>query len=224
MDVIALDRDHMMRALAERISEIAGTWTVDSGVIRSEGTPVILVTDLHGGAQDPRHVDVGFAFNPEHPEAPVLWDCAVGFGSTPAEVAETAAAMWLATTGKTMLELLVQRGELATHLGSDDPEGMPGFHVIHGPVLPMGADREALLDWVVERPLVPALRELLPPHLDQAINGVKVIFGAGAGEEIVEVRVNGTVREDLTDAVRRLDWPRPASFAYLKTFLLVFAD
>lgn len=94
--------------------------------------------------------------------------------------------------------------------------------MIHGPVLPFGADREPLLRWVLENPLLPTLRDTLPAHLDDAVNGVKLLFG---GDPVtVEVRVNGTVREDATAAVRALDWPRSARPTYVKTFLIAFRE
>lgn len=220
--MLPLDRDHMVRTLATRLSDLAGTWTPDGVTIRSEGSPLIVVADLHDGAQDPNHVDVGVALNPDHPDAPVLWDCAAGSGRTPVEIAETAAHMWLETTGNTVLELLTQKGDFASHIPGDDPAGLSGFHVIHGPVLPFGADREPLLRWVLENPLLPALRDTLPAHLDDAVNGVKLLFGGDP--ETVEVRVNGTVREDATAAVQALDWPRSARPTYVKTFLIAFQE
>jgi len=214
----------MVRTIAAHLNDLSGTWTVDGEVVRGEGSTVIVVTDLHGDAQEPNHVDVGVALNPEMAAAPVIWDCAAGHGATPEEVAETAAHMWVETTGSTVLELLVQDGRFAAHIVADDPEGLPGFHVLHGPVLPFGADREPLLRWVLDHPLLPALRETLPRHLDASVNGVKLLFGGTPDQETVEVRVNGAIRDDATEAVRALGWPRVEQPTFVKMFLLAFAD
>ncbi|WP_367131136.1 DUF6348 family protein [Saccharothrix sp. HUAS TT1] len=221
---VAIDRNRLLTALATGLSDIAGAWSVDGGVVRTEGSPVVLVEDLHGGEQPAGHVDVGFAFNPEAPGAPVLWDCAVGFGGTPAEVAEQAARTWLSTTAPALLELLAQRGELADHISGDDPVGLPGHHVIHGPIQSWGLDPVAMRDWTADHPLAPALRDTLPAHLDQPVNGVKLIFGGSAGSEVVEARVNGVVRPDVTEALRALDWPRGESANFARAFLVVLTD
>jgi hypothetical protein len=222
--MIELDRQHMVREIAAHLTELSGTWTVDGEVVLGEGSTVIVVTDLHGDAQEPNHVDVGVALNPGMAAAPVIWDCAAGHGTTPREVAETAARMWVETTGSTVLELLVQDGRFASHIVADDPDGLPGFHVLHGPVLPFGADREPLLRWVLDHPLLPALSETLPPHLDSSVNGVKLLFGGTRDDETVEVRVNGALCDDATDALRALGWPRVERPTFVKTFLLAFAE
>ncbi|MFD7653364.1 DUF6348 family protein [Actinosynnema sp. NPDC059797] len=224
MQPIGLDRDHLVHALAQRLNALAGSWSpVAGGVLLDEGPSVVVVTDLHDGTEHPNHIDVGFAPNPQHPDKLVLWDCAVGHGRTPAEVAEAAAAMWLAGTGKAVLELLTQEGEFATHLPSTTPEGLAGHHVIHGPVVPMGGHGVPLVQWVLANPLVPALREALPAHLDQPLNGVKVLFGGAGPGEHAEVRVNGGLVDTPTAALRALPWPRLPN-AYAHTYLLVFAE
>jgi hypothetical protein len=215
--MLPLDRAHLVRTLATRLSEKAGTWTPDGDTIRSQGSPMITVTDLHRVA--PNHVDIGVAVNPENPEAPVIWDCAAGVGETSEDVAEMAAHMWVETTGSTVLELLTQRGELAAHIPGDDPDGLPGYHAIQGPMLVYGHDVEPLRQWVENNALLPALRSTLPQYLDPVVSGVKVLFGGS--EENVEVRVDTEIREDVTAAVRALDYPR-AGFA--RAFFIVFPE
>jgi hypothetical protein len=218
--MLALDRTHLVRTLATQLSEMAGTWTPDGDTVRSDGK-LITVTDLHGGPLEPNHVDIGVALNADDPTVPVLWDCAAGVGETSQQVAEMAASMWVRTTGSTVLELLTRQGDFATHIPGDDPDGLPGFHVIHSPMLSFGGDSGTLGQWVRDHPLVPALRATLPPHLDEPLNGVKVLFGSAGGEETVEVRVNGVVREDATAAVRTLDWPR---IAFVRAYLIIFPE
>jgi hypothetical protein len=215
-----LDRTHLVRTLANQLSELAGTWTPDGDTIHCEGR-LITVTDLHGGTEEPNHVDIGVAFTPDDPTVPVLWDCAAGVGETSEQIAEMAATMWVRTTGGTVLELLTRKSEFATHIPGDDPDGLPGFHVIHSPVLSFGGDGETLAQWVRDNPLLPVLRATLPSHLDMPLNGVKVLFGSAGGAETVEVRVNGVVRDDTTAAVRALDWPR---IAFVRAYLIIFPE
>jgi hypothetical protein len=215
--MLELDRAHLARTLATRLSEKAGTWTPDGDTVRSHGSPTVTIADLHRVA--PNHIDIGVAIDPEDPEAPVIWDCAAGIGETAEAVAEVAAHLWVETTGSTVLELLTHRGELAAHTPGDDPYGLPGFHVIEGPMVVYGHDTGPLREWVQDNPLLPALRSTLPRHLDSAVNGVKVLFGGS--EENVEVRVNTEVREDVTAAVRALDYPRTG---FARVFLIAFPE
>jgi Family of unknown function (DUF6348) len=183
---------------------------------------VVLVADLHGNEDQPGHVDIGIALNPEIPEAAVLWDCATGYGRNPAEVAERAAYVWLETTAPTVLELLERRGRLAAHLGSDDPDGLPGMHVLHGPVLTFGAgDGTPLRDWAVDNIVLPALRETLRPRLTGDVHGVKLLFGGTAGREVAEVRVDGVCDEASSHALAKLPWPRLEQPAFARAYLLV---
>jgi hypothetical protein len=222
--VTAIDRTHMARTLATGLTELAGEWRADGETVHSQGSPKIVVADLHGGEQSPSHTDIGVALNPDDPAAPVIWDCAAGIGETPEEVAETAAYMWLQTTGSAVIELLTQQGEFAAHLSHDDPDGLPGHHVIHAPILPFGLDGAAMREWIEDNALLPALRDTLPSGLDQELNGVKLLFGGPAGGETAEVRVNGEIHEGASAALRELPWPRTGNPTFAKTFLLVFAD
>lgn len=82
-----------------------------------------------------------------------------------------------------------------------------------------GHDTGPMRQWVEDHPLLPALRPTLPRHLDSVVNGVKVLFGGS--DENVEVRVNAEVREDVTAAVRALDWPRSG---FARAFLIAFPE
>jgi len=59
--VHAIDRAHPAHTLATQLSGMSGTWTADGETVQSEGSPRIVVTDLHGGAEAPNHVDIGVA-------------------------------------------------------------------------------------------------------------------------------------------------------------------
>lgn len=183
---------------------------------------MVFVTDLnHGDSQEPGHIDIGFALNPEHPEAPVLWDCSAGVGTNPAALAEFAARVWLETTAPTLLELLEYQGRLATHFSGDDPEGLPGLHVVHGPVLGFGAcDASPLRDWAVDNTLR-AQRDTLPSRITGAVHGVKVLFGGMVGQAVAEVRVDGAYDEASSSALADLPWPRLEKPAFARAYLVV---
>lgn len=226
MSATAIDDDHLRDALTDGLQRLSGrTWTrADDGSVRSDGSLVVFVAaDLHGDENPhPGHVDIGIALNPENLEAPVLWDCAVGIGRTPAEVAEYAAFVWLETTAPTVLELVEQRGRLAAHLDSGDPDGLPGKHVLHGPVLAFGAgDSTPLRDWAVDNIVLPALRETLLLRLTGSLHGVKLLFGGPAGDEVAEVRVDHEYDEASSHALANLPWPRLEKPAFARTYLLV---
>jgi hypothetical protein len=221
-----IDHDHLRDALADGLQRLSGrTWTrADDGSVRSDGSLVVFVAaDLHGDEDPhPGHVDIGIALNPEHPEAPVLWDCVVGIGRTPAEAAEYAAFVWLETTAPTVLEFVEQRGRLAAHLDSGDPDGLPGMHVLHGPVLAFGSgDSTPLRDWAVDNIVLPALRETLLPRITGSLHGVKLLFGGRAGDEVAEVRVDHAYDEASSRALADLPWPRLERPAFARAYLLV---
>ena len=194
MSDITLDHDHLRDALADGLQQLSGkSWTrAEDGSIQSEGTSAVFVADLHGEEySQPGHVDIGFALNPEHPQAPVLWDCTAGTGTTSAEVAEYAAFVWPKTTAPTVLEVLEGRSRLADHYGPDDPGGLPGMHVVQGPTLVFGTgDTTALQEWVAKNFVLPELRQTLLPRLTGAVHGVKLLFGGTTGNEVAEVRLD----------------------------------
>ena len=77
------------------------------------------------------------------------------------------------------------------HLDSGDPDGLPGMHVLHGPVLAFGSgDSAPLRDRAVDNIVLSALRETLLPRLTGSLHGVKLLFGGRAGDEVAEVRVD----------------------------------
>ena len=217
-------RAHMAHTLAARLSGLTGTWTADGDVVRGPGTPVVQLTDLHDGAASPGHVDVRVALDQDRPDAPVIVDCVSGFGDTPERTAESAAHLWVETTGSALMELMTARGEFADHYSAAEPDGLPGFHVIHSPALVYGIDPAPLRDWVPANPLLPALRTTLPGHLTAPLNGVKLLFGGKPGEEVAEVRVNGAVAGDVSAALATMDWPRTDGSAFARVFLLAFEE
>ena len=225
MSATTIDHDHLRDALADGLQRLSGkSWTpADDGSVRSEGAPVVFVADLHPDEDpQPGHVDIGFALNPEHPEAPVLWDCATGIGNTPAEVAEYAAFVWLRTTAPTLLEVLEQQSRLADHFDEADPGGLPGMHVVQGPALVFGrGDTTPLQEWAADNFVLPALCESLLPRFTADVHGVKVLYGGTAGNEVAEVRVDHAYDDAASRALANLRWPRLEMPAFARVYFLV---
>jgi len=225
VDAIAVDHDHLRDALADGLQRLSGKlWMrADDGSVRSEGTPVVFVADLHGyDDPHPGHVDIGFAINPGHPEAPVLWDCATGIGNTPAEVAEYAAFVWLRTTAPTLLEVLEQQSRLADHFDPDDRGGLPGMHVVQGPALVFGrGDTIPLQEWTATNFVLPELGETLLPHFTGDVHGVKLLYGGTAGNEVAEVQVDHAYDEASSLGLANLPWPRLVEPAFARAYFLV---
>jgi hypothetical protein len=124
-------------------------------------------------------------------------------------------------TAVVVIEMFTQQQQFAAQFGPDDADGLPGCHVILGPVLAFGeGDPSSLQHWAVGTLLPAALAETLTPHLDPAgVNGVTLFFGGLPGAETVDARVNGAANEDLRAALLAMDWPRQPAFARL--FMLV---
>ena len=225
MSGITIDHDHLRDALADGLRRLSGrSWTrADDGSIRSEGTPVVFIADLHRDENPgPGHVDIGFAVNPERPTAPVLWDCATGMGNTPGEVAEYASYIWLQTTAPAVLEVLEQRSRLADHHDPGDPGGLPGMHVVQGPALVFGTgDTTPLQEWVADNFVLPALGGSLLPQLTGDVHGIKLLFGGTAGKEVAEVRLDHVYDEASSLTLANLLWPRLPFPAFARAYLLV---
>jgi len=213
--------EDVLEVVARALNEREGSWRVDGDLVRSQGSVTVLTTPPDHDLGPAKHFHLGLALNPDDSEAPVVWDCTAGGG------AADAIASWVDTTAVTVLELVSQRGDLATHLGSDDPLGFLGWHAIHGAIVGRGNEefRSELAGWWVDRPVLPELRESLLSELDRPVcNGVKLLVGSFGDHDVVEVTVNGRAAPAATSALSTLDWPRcrpPARGAYVKTFVLL---
>ena len=90
---------------------------------------------------------------------------------------------------------------------SNDPQGLAGWHVIHGPVLGFGTGDgpDTMQRWVIDHPLLPQLNGELVAAFDRpALNGVKLLLGG----DVAEIRVNGQADARGSAALRSLPWPR----------------
>ena len=208
--------------VGEALNHLSGRWTVDDELICGPGTVAVRVAELHGTA--PRHLDVGFVLDRQRADAPVIWDCAVGFGDTEEAILRRAVQTWATCTAPVVLELLTQKGRYADHYHGDDPEGFAGWHAIHGPWLGWGTGEgpDVLQRWAFDHSLLPVLRPAIAPELDRReLNGLKLVFGGSPSDRIAEVRINGTARPGPSAALLGLEWPRLDGHAYVRGFVLL---
>ena len=189
-------------------------------MIAGPGTLGVRVEDQH--QLGPNHFDIGFLVNRLRDDIPVLWDCVAGMGKTCPEVVDWAVRTWVRSTLPVMLELSAQDGTFADHFGPDDPEGCPGWHVIHGPVLAFGVGSapDELQAWTLENPLLPILGPLVVGAFSRPeLNGVKIVFGFGS-EDTSEVRINGVCNKEASNCLRSLQWPRAKDLAFARCYYL----
>jgi hypothetical protein len=206
--------------VAKRLSSLYKTWTVMGDTVAGPGTLAIRVEDQH--KLGPTHFDVGFVLNRDRSDIPVLWDCVAGLGRTDEEIVAWAIESWANSTVPAIIELLVQNGAFATHLGYDDPQGCAGWHVIHGPVTGFGKGDapKNLQSWLLETPLLPSLGPMVAGAFPRPLlNGVKLLFGY-AQDEVAEVRINGVAHEPASRRLRFMKWPRAKDAAFVRCYWL----
>lgn len=213
-------QDVVLKAIARDLRSLGGEWQVVEAGIVGPGTTGVALSWAHT-ENAPEHIDIGFVLDVGAQPQEIVWDCVVGSGKTQKAALERAARTWVETTVPPLMEMLTRRQTFATTLPADDPEGLPGFQVIHGPVMTWGVgDVDALQQWVVDNGVLPALAETLVPRLGAGLNAIKLIFGGVAGEEMAEVTVNGIVQPDPSTALLGLAWPRFEDRAYARVFVL----
>jgi hypothetical protein len=213
-------QDVVLKAIARDLKSLGGEWKVVGTGIVGPGTTGVELSWAHN-ENTPEHIDIGFVLDVGARPREIVWDCVVGSGKTQQAALERAARTWVETTVPPLLEMLTKRQTFATNLAPGDPEGLPGFHVIHGPVMTWGVgDVEALQQWVVDNGVLPALTDTLVPRLGGGLNAIKLIFGGVLGEEMAEVTVNGIVQPDPGTALLALGWPRSEHRAFARMFVL----
>ncbi|MEU6714677.1 DUF6348 family protein [Nonomuraea sp. NPDC046802] len=219
--------DALLGRVAGRLATATGwAWQVEDDRVKGPGTVAVALGDDHTGSAD--HVDLDFVLNVDRPEDTTIADCVVGYGGTTEEVADRAVGIWLDTTGSAVLELLTQEGRFAAHFGSEDPDGFPGWHAIHGGIVGWGTGdhHDLVQEWAVGHVLLPHLAPALKGTFECGqLVGLKAFFGGGDGREIAEIRVNGVRHEAGSRALAELDWPRPEDgMSYARTFVLLVHD
>jgi hypothetical protein len=228
--------EYMPAALLARLSEHSPQWRAGrDGLVGPGSTAIRLMAHSEGahsegahgegahGEATHGHVDVGFVLNRNKPDAPVLWDCAVTPPGEPAEAAAVAARIWAGSTLPPILELFDRRGEYGAHVGLYQHGGLPGRHVIYGPVFGwgIGSGSRELLEWVAERPLLAEIGDLVTPAVQGPLDLVRVVIGGAPGDEVVQVRVGDLA---VPEAERRLldrRWPRPSGPFFSRSVMLV---
>ncbi len=212
----------IQRAVVREMAGYGREFTIDGAVVRGPGTTAVAVREHPGPDGAAGHVDLGFVLRLGTGDAPVVWDCTAGLGTTEEEKLDNAVRMWAGTTAATVVELLDHQGRYGDHRRL--PE-LPGWHAVQGPATVFGFGSADLSHWLGGHELLPALAASLAPELtDPRLNGVKLFFGGRAGEEVAEVRVNGSVAGPASRALGALDWPRGERLCWARLFVLLAAD
>lgn len=112
-------------AFREVLNSLRPGWvTMGDAIVGPDGATVRL-TQRHESLSE-GHVDVQFVLDDNAPRKVELWDCVVGYGTTPADRARFAAYLWGQTTAGTLLELKYsRRGEFADHYHATDEVRFP---------------------------------------------------------------------------------------------------
>ncbi|GAA1982373.1 DUF6348 family protein [Kitasatospora viridis] len=211
----------IQHAVVRELSRYGREFALDGEVVRGPGSTAVAIRE-HLGPDGAAHADLGFVLDLGRADAPVVWDCTAGLGTTETEKLESAVRMWAATTAATVVELMDHQGRYGDHRRL--PE-LPGWHAVQGPATVFGFQSARLTDWLGGRELLPELAAALAPELtDPRLNGVKLFFGGRAGDEVAEVRVNGEVSPAASAALAALDWPRAERFCWARLFVLLAAD
>ncbi|GAA1232590.1 hypothetical protein GCM10009665_23500 [Kitasatospora nipponensis] len=212
----------IQRGVVREMARYGREFTVDGAVVRGPGSTAVAVREHPGEDGSAGHVDLGFVLGLGSGDAPVLWDCAAGLGTTEQEKLDSAVRMWADTTAATVFELLEHQGRYGDHRR---PAGLPGWHAVQGPATVFGHGSAELSGWLARNELLPALCSALATELgDPRFNAVKLFLGGRAGDEVAEVRVNGTVAPAASRALGALDWPRGERFCWARLFVLLAAD
>lgn len=205
------------RLVAERLDGGVGRWRAEGAHIIGPGTTGIGFVE-HDGTEH-GHVDIGFVLNRQRSDAPILWDCAAGAGDNIPERLRNAVDTWLGGTWPVIRELLSGKGEYAVHCDGQHPLGLPGWHVIRGPLMAFGAPEaaRALMDWAQSAPLLAHIADALITRFDRpALNGIKLVLGP----DVAEVRLNGRADERCSAALATVELPRLERFAFLRCYSL----
>ena len=213
--------DRVRHLLAAKLSSIYKRWAVEGESVMGPGTLAVRVEDQHHQASA-SHLDIGFVLNRESNECPVLWDCVSGLGATSDEALERAVETWAVSTLPVFLELVNLDGSFADHYHSSDPEGCPGWHVIHGPWIAfgVGAAPDELQTWALQNPVLPTIGPLTIEAFERPVlNCVKMLFGC-KDADIAEVRVNGLCTQNASERLKALAWPRSHDPAFARCFWL----
>jgi Family of unknown function (DUF6348) len=183
----------ILTLVAERMRTFGGEWpatAVTGPLLKGPGTVGIVLRDNH--TELDAHLDLDFVLNVDRPAETTISDCVTGFGETARDAWRQGIDTWAGLTAATVVEMLRPANEFAQHHHGDDPLGFLGWHSISAGFTGFGLAEPGLLaQWAFENDLVPRLRPAIVGGLDREhLNGVKILFGGVAGDEVAEVRIN----------------------------------
>jgi Family of unknown function (DUF6348) len=216
-----LPAEQVLTIAAPMLAEVGGDWRLTAGPMLRSGSLGVRV--LPADSDDYRHLDLELLLNADRPELPTVADCSTGIAADPVEATGQAIGAWIDTCMVTVLELVEQRGRLATHFGALDPGGFAGWHAIVGGVTGWSVDGSRVKqDWFAEAMPWSTLAPVIATGLDRPqLNCVRLLVGQGADFTECEVRINGRRHEPATAALAELDWPRTERFGLARTFVLL---
>jgi hypothetical protein len=183
---------------------------------------VITRPDCDGAPAGAKHVELGVQVTARDGTESILWDCAVGLADSEEQAIMQAVEVWASRTMPVFWELFTQDGTFAAHYPADDPDGIPGWHVIAGGITGWGVEGAStiLQQWVVDNPLLPKLSALTGAFNRPELNGVRIFFGGPPGKDAAEVRVNGHIDPASSRQLYEAPWPRLSRHAYVSTYVL----
>jgi len=216
----ALSPEQVLEIAAPMVAELGGAWRSADGPMLRAGSVGVRVLPPH--ADDYRHYDFEILLNVDRPDAPTIVDCSLGLAADPVEAAREAVRAWIDTCLVTVLEMIQQRGQLASHFRAAEPGGFPGWHAIVGGVTGWSAGSRGKQEWFAEARPWSVLAPVIKPALDRPyLNGVRMLVGQGGDFTECEVRVNGRRHAASSAALAALDWPRTDHFGLARTFVLL---
>jgi hypothetical protein len=219
-----LPSQRILELASPMLTDLLGrTWAMESGpLLRCQGSTIgVRVAAPH--TDSVRHLDLEILLNVDDPAGTSLVDCSTGLAEDPEEAIRQALTAWIDTTAAAALEMVEQRGRLATHLSPGAPDGFPGWFAIVGGVTGWSVDGTSdKQQWFVDTSPWAALASVITPALDREyLNGVRIFVGQGGEYRNCEVRINGRVDETASAALAGLDWPRSQQMSVARTFLLL---
>lgn len=216
-----LPAERVLELAAPMLAEVGGEWRLTDGPMLRSGSLGVRV--LPADSDDYRHLDLEILLNADRPDVPTITDCTLGLAADPIEATRQAIKAWIDTCLVTILELIEQRGRLATHLRSSDQGGFAGWHAIVGSVTGWSLDgSQRKQEWFAEAMPWSTLAPVIASGLDRPhLNGVRMLVGQGGDYSECEVRINGRRHEPSTAALAALDWPRTERFSLARTFVLL---
>jgi hypothetical protein len=209
----------VLRLVAQRLGQVGVKFIARHDVVVGPGGCGVALLDSDH-CPDARHLDLGFTMKFQDPESWVI-DCVEAPGETDEESWRNAIDVWATTTGMAVIEGMAMDGRYATHVHGDSPDGVPGWHAVVGGITGWGHDDpDPVAQWLAGSDWLPLIAPVLDEDLHRARNnGIKVLLGGPAGDEIASVRVNNRDHVAASEVLAGLDWPR--SLAFARTFVLL---